>query len=98
MRDFRGRWESERVNASHRVNIGRYASLEGIPGSIWLYAFERGSNTADFLKIIDGKTGICTIQDLDVGPVESLYDDQSVGYSLEPNRILIGCTNNNDDE
>jgi hypothetical protein len=98
MRDLRSRWESEQLSASHRVNVGRYASLEAIPGSRWLYALQRGRKGAYFLRIIDGKTGISTIQDLDVGPVASMYDELSVGYSLEPNRILIGCSNSDDDE
>jgi hypothetical protein len=98
MRDFRGRWESEQLSASYRVNVGRYASLEAIPGSRWLYALQRGRNGADFLRIIDGRTGISTIPDLDVGLIESLDEGPSVGHSLEPNRILIGFANKNDDE
>jgi hypothetical protein len=93
MRDFRSRWESEQVSASHRVNIGRYAWLEAIPGSRWLYALQRGINGTNFLKIIDGKTGICAIQDLDVGPIDWLQEELCVGYSFEPNHIFIGFAN-----
>jgi hypothetical protein len=97
MRDFRGRWGSEQVSSSHRVHVGRYDSLEGIPGSRWLYAIQHGINGADFLRIIDGKTGISTIEDLDVGPIEDLENGKSVGYSVEPNRVFIGCASENDE-
>jgi hypothetical protein len=98
MRDFRSRWDSEQVSASHRVNVGRYTSLEAIPGSRWLYALQHGINGADIFRIIDGKTGVSTILDLDAGPIADLEEGQSIGYSLEPNRILIGCTNKNGEE
>jgi hypothetical protein len=71
--------------------------LEGVPGSRWLYALQRGKNGANFIRIIDGKTGISTIQDLDAGPIADLDGNISVGYSLEPNRIIIGCSSENDE-
>jgi hypothetical protein len=98
MRDFRSNWASEHVSASHRVNVGRYTALEAIPGSRWLCAFQYGRNGAGFVRIVDGKTGISTVQDLDVGSIGSVVAPQFVGCSLEPNRILMGCTEEDYDE
>ena len=89
MRDFRNRWDSDQVSASRRVHVGRYDSLESIPGSRWLYAFPYDRNYAS-IRIVDGKTGMYTMQDLDVDPIGPTYASAPVVYSLEPNRILIG--------
>lgn len=93
MRNFKDRWNSERVRATHRVHLGRYNSLVVIPGSRWLYNFHHDTS----IGIVDGKTGMSTMQELDVGPVEATYTEQlPVACSLEPNRILMGGSGEDD--
>lgn len=71
--------------------------MESIPGSRWLYAFRDHINDGSAVGIVDGKTGMSTIQDLDVGPIGPTYAAPLVVYSLEPNRILIGGSGENDE-
>jgi hypothetical protein len=98
MRNFRSRWGSEQVSASPRVSVGRHTIVRSIPGSRWLYAFQTGINDDGVVVIVDGKTGMSAMQDVDVSPIGSPHAaPPPIVYSLEPNRILLGGFGENDE-
>lgn len=69
-----------------------------IPGTRWLYYFQRDSNNVLITHFIDGRTGHRTVKGIDIVPPGTNVGDESPAvFALGPDEILIGDSGGNDE-
>lgn len=98
MRGCRDNWQSEQPIAKYRVSItAKEGILLGIPGTRWLYSFQQYSSSLQ-VQFADGRTGHRTAKGIDIVPPGTIVGDESPAiFSLEPDKILIGDSGENDE-
>lgn len=100
MRRYRDNWQSKTPVVKYRVvAIAEAESIQGIPGTQWLYSLERDYNS-QVVYFIDGRTGHKTAKGIDIFPPgtnTNKGNKSPVVISLEPDEILIGTSGEYDE-